>query len=264
MDRVTSVRSIMTLPEYRPVAEPDKERTIGREGERGGIDVVIEFPESTTEEEDRREEHMAALYEIRLARQLERAEARENAANGSRRNRHQNSSGPAAGRNRDGSSSTSLAAALAAVQERDRRLSNVAYAEVGYARPDGTRVRADSVASDNLPLLSSGASMGHARNISTDSVEMFSARPSMETRTARESMDSRRPVVSMLDVGDVTDDRPPDYGSAPPSGPPPEYEQLHGGHQLGPGGRHMEVPLLRVESASPEPLRSPTYPPQAL
>lgn len=255
----------MTLPEYRPVAEPDKERTIGREGERGGIDVVIEFPESTTEEEERREEHMAALYEIRLARQIERAEARENTANGSRRNRHHhnNSLGPAAGRNRDGSSSTSLAAALAAVQERDRRLSNVAYAEVGYARPDGTRVRADSAASDNLPLLSSSASMGHARSISTDSVEMFSARPSMETRTARGSIDSRRPVASMLDVGDVGDDRPPDYGSAPPSGPPPEYEQLHEGHQVGLGARHMQVPLLRVESASPEPLRSPTFPPQA-
>lgn len=262
MDRVTSVRSIMTLPEYRSVAEPDKERTIGREGERGGIDTVIEFPESITEEEERREEHMAALYEIRLARQIERAEARENASNGSRRNRHQNNSlGPATGRNRDGSSSTSLAAALAAVQERDRRLSNVAYAEVGYARPDGTRVRADSAASDNLPLLSSGASMGHARSFSTESVEAFSARPSMETRTARGSMDSRRPVVSMLDVGDTRDDRPPDYGSGPPSGPPPEYEQLHEGHRAGLGGQNLQIPLLRVESASPEPLRSPTYPP---
>lgn len=261
MDRVTSVRSIMTLPEYRPVAEPDKERTIGREGERGGIDVVIEFPESTTEEEERREEHMAALYEIRLARQLERAEARENGS--SRRNRHQNSSGPAAGRNRDGSSSTSLAAALAAVQERDRKLSNVAYAEIGYARPDGTRVRADSAASDNLPLLSSSASMGHARSISTESVEAFSARPSMDTRTTRGSMDTRRPVASMLDVGDVGDDRPPDYGSAPPSGPPPEYEQLHEGHQAGLGSQNLQVPLLRVESASPVPSRNPTYPPQA-
>lgn len=261
MDRVTSVRSIMTLPEYRPVAEPDKERTIGREGERGGIDVVIEFPESTTEEEDRREEHMAALYEIRLARQLERAEAREAAAHGSRRNRDRHGSSPAGGRNRDGSSSTSLAAALAAIQERDRRLSNVAYAEVGYARPDGTRVRADSASSDNLPLLSSGASMGHARNISTDSVEMFSARPSTDTRTVRGSMDSRRPVASMLDIRDTLSDRPPDYGSAPPSEPPPDYEQLHEGHEVGLGGRHMQVPLLRVESASPEPLRSPTYPP---
>lgn len=251
----------MTLPEYRSVAEPDKERTIGREGERGGIDTVIEFPESITEEEERREEHMAALYEIRLARQIERAEARENGSNGSRRNRHQNSLGPATGRSRDGSSSTSLAAALAAVQERDRRLSNVAYAEVGYARPDGTRVRADSAASDNLPLLSSSASMGHARSISTESVEAFSARPSMEARTARGSMDSRRPVVSMLDVGDTGDDRPPEYMSGPPLGPPPEYEQLHEGHRAGFGAQNLQIPLLRVESASPEPLRSPTYPP---
>lgn len=262
----------MTLPEYRPVAAPDKERTIGREGERAGIDVVVEFPETATEEEQRREEHMAALYEIRLARQLERAEAREAASTGSRRNRERNGSSPARGR-RDGSH-TSLAAALAAVHERDRRLSNVAYAEVGYARPDGSRVRASSTASDrdNLPLLSSGASMGHTRNISVESVDMFSARPSMEAR-ARGSMDSRaRPGGSNVSLGtglDIGDERPPDYGGEPLE-PPPDYEQLHEGHEnrqgqegQGQGGQggHVQLPLLRVEAASPEPPRSPTYPP---
>lgn len=258
----------MTLPEYRPVAAPDKERTIGREGERAGIDVVLEFPESSNEEEERREEHMAALYEIRLARQLERAEARENAANGSRRNRDRNNSSPSRGR-RDGSH-TSLAAALAAVHERERRLSNVAYAEVGYARPDGSRVRASSTASDrdNLPLLSSGASMGHTRSISIESVDMFSARPSMERR-AGGSIDSRT-RGSNVDVGaDIGDERPPDYAGEPLE-PPPDYEQLHEDHENAHGDGHenrnrgnMQLPLLRVEAASPEPPRSLTYPPPA-
>lgn len=261
IDRNTSIRSIMTLPEYRPVASPGKETTIGREGERAGIDIVLEFPETSTEEEERREEHMQALYEIRLARQLERAEARENAANGSRRNRHASPSGNDRGRNRDGSSSTSLAAALAAVTERERRLANVAYAEVGTARPDGSRVRASSTASerDNQPLLSSGASMGrHGRSVSIESVEMFSARPSMETRPTPSS-GSRQVsgVRSMLDVDRETTPPPPDYGG-PPTEPPPDYDQIHDSHDDGQHGNHMQVPLLRVESASPEPSSLPT------
>ncbi|RPB11363.1 hypothetical protein P167DRAFT_546428 [Morchella conica CCBAS932] len=268
IDRNTSIRSIMTLPEYRPVASPGKERTIGREGERAGIDVVLEFPESSTEEEQRREEHMQALYEIRLARQLERAEARENAANGgSRSNRHA-SPGSDRGRNRDGSSSTSLAAALAAVSERDRRLANVAYAEVGTARPDGSRVRASSTASerDNQPLLSSGASMGrHGRSVSIESVEMFSARPSMETRPPGSSSNRQvSGVRSMLDVDRETTPPPPDYGG-PPTEPPPDYDQLHDLHDYDGqhGNTNMQVPLLRVEAASPEPSSLPTYPSQA-
>lgn len=254
----------MTLPEYRPIAEPDKERTIGREGERAGIDVVIEFPETSTEEEERREEHMAALYQIRLARQQEReaAAARGNGNTGSRRNRHESSTGRERGRGgsrpRDASGST-LAAALAAVQERDRRLSNVQYAEVGIARPDGSRVRASSTASDrdNLPLLGSGASMGHARNVSMESMEMFTSRPSMEARGS----DTRGPR-SMLDVDRNDSPPPPVYGGAPLE-LPPGYDQLHDlqeGENTYPN--HIQVPLLRVESASPDsPL--PTYPPQA-
>lgn len=76
VDRTTSVRSVMTLPEYRAIANPDKERTIAREGERGGMDVVIEFPETHDEEEARREQHMQTLYEVRLARTIDREERR--------------------------------------------------------------------------------------------------------------------------------------------------------------------------------------------
>src|SRR5690606_3513457 len=53
VNRNTSVRSIMTLPEYRPQPLADRERTIAREGERAGMDVVIEGPETVEESEQR-------------------------------------------------------------------------------------------------------------------------------------------------------------------------------------------------------------------
>lgn len=64
VDRNTSVRSVMTLPAYsRSVRE--NERILAREGERDGIDVVLEAPETEMEEEERREEEMESLYQIR-------------------------------------------------------------------------------------------------------------------------------------------------------------------------------------------------------
>ncbi|KAI5858713.1 hypothetical protein BZA05DRAFT_423323 [Tricharina praecox] len=207
VDRNTSVRSVMTLPEYRPIAAADRERTIAREGERGGIDVVIEFPETIDEEENRREEHMQTLYEIRLARQLERAAARESGELSA-----------AAAMGRPGSSGSSvrlvtpdppvsaaqLMTALASITERERRLSKVQYAEIGVARHDGTRVR-PSMDSDR-PLLDAGAPMGNSggsirstyahgrsesgisyssatpeRRGSEEIIRMGSARPSTET-----------------------------------------------------------------------------------
>ena len=77
----------MTLPTYHPSPRAD-EQLIAREGERAGVDTVIEYPETLDEEEARREADMAALYEIRQVRRREieerterraaRAEAREN------------------------------------------------------------------------------------------------------------------------------------------------------------------------------------------
>ena len=51
----------------------------------------------------------------------------------------------------------------------DRRVSSVSYAELGLARHDGSRLRADSVESDHRPLLDSAASMGGGdqRNVSS-------------------------------------------------------------------------------------------------
>ena len=57
-----------------------------------------------------------------------------------------------------------LIAELASQREshRDRRVSSVSYADLGLARHDGSRIRADSIESDNQPLLSSAASMGNS------------------------------------------------------------------------------------------------------
>ncbi|KAA8908209.1 hypothetical protein FN846DRAFT_680638 [Sphaerosporella brunnea] len=288
VDRHTSVRSVMTLPEYRPIAAADRERTIGREGERGGIDVVIEFPETADEEEERREEHMQTLYEIRLARQLERAAQRESgevfaaSANG-----------------RPGSSTSSirlvtpdppssaaqLMAALASITERERRLSKVQYAEIGVARHDGTRVR-PSMDSDR-PLLegpgamsTGGASIRSAyhahgrtdsgtsyvtgigtpeRRGSEEIIRMGSARPSMETRP---SMDNRAEGGPSLNVGRESQD-----GILPPPPPFPEIAEppvAYDGADWGPppdytspvetSNHHIEgLPVLRIDTGTPTP-----------
>lgn len=260
-----SVRSIMTLPEYRAVPLPDRERTIGREGERGGIDVVVEAPETAEEEEERREEHMRALYEIRLARQLERAAERESAQNGGRNGNAARAT--ASSRNRGNSSASSLAATLAAVQERERRLSEVSYAEIGVARPDGSRVRASSDVSDrdSLPLLDAGAPMGmgdsirsgRSSHIRTNSaLSLTSTLDAPEQRRSDEifNLGSARPSLDNRDSthDSVPSDRPPGYSGDPDWGSPPEYPGI-----VEDGRGDMGVPVLRVETASPDPSRPP-------
>lgn len=184
VDRRTSVRSIMTLPVYS--ADPGAtERILGREGDRAGVDVVVEYPETMEEEEELREAEMQSLYQIRHARRTEAAEReerrrlrREARARGDwaeverlrleareaqeRRERELLGEDPV-GR-------PSAARLIAehqeeqARRERQRRVSSVQYAEIGVARHDGSRVRAGSTASarsdDNRPLLDSAATMG--------------------------------------------------------------------------------------------------------
>ncbi|KAI9862406.1 MAG: hypothetical protein M1824_001399 [Vezdaea acicularis] len=187
VDRNTSVRSVQTLPPYK--FEPSEhERVLGRAGERGGIDVVVEFPEPEEALEARRDGEMEALYQIRLARRREAAEREERR----RRRRIAREAGDTAtleqlrlereARRRAASlasggvgtpmeSSTSLSTAIMQAElasrdrERERRVSSVSYADVGLARHDGTRVR-QSEDDDNRPLLetTSTRSSGGTRN----------------------------------------------------------------------------------------------------
>ena len=179
VDRNTSVRSIMTLPAYRPSPLPS-ERLIAREGERAGVDTVVEFPETADEEEVRREEDMESLYQIRQARRREinereerrRERAAARAAGDWARLEQLRLQSQARARARAGSeasstaslgearSSTLIAEHALRTASRERRVSSVSYASLGLARHDGTRIRADSVESDHRPLLDSAASMG--------------------------------------------------------------------------------------------------------
>ena len=179
VDRNTSVRSIMTLPAYRPSPLPS-ERLIAREGERAGVDTVIEYPETADDEEARREADMEALYQIRQARRREindreerrreRAAAREagdwarleqlRLQSQARARARAGSEASSTGSLGEPRSSTLIAEHTLRTASRERRVSSVSYASLGLARHDGSRIRADSVESDHRPLLDSAASMG--------------------------------------------------------------------------------------------------------
>ncbi|KAI9682081.1 MAG: hypothetical protein M1817_000135 [Caeruleum heppii] len=195
VDRNTSIRSIATLPAYKPTPA-DTEQVLGREGERGGIDVVVEFPETAEEEETRRDEEMEAIYQIRVARRAEHAdreerrrrrrEARERReSDRANRPRAESRSTPMAGvmsgalGNNESRTSLPSTPGLTAEDQmhpgRERRVSSVSYADVGLAVHDGTRVRSSSVESER-PLLESAAPMGdisHSRHGSFASVPRF-------------------------------------------------------------------------------------------
>lgn len=177
VDRHTSVRSVMTLPAYSH-APGETEEVIGREGERDGLDMVVEFPETQDEEERQREEQMESLYQIRVARRQEVADRearrqarREARARGDytaleelRRESRQRAQATSLADGANGTASVSAATLLAEHQSRgrDRRISEVTYASVGRVRHDGTRLRADSNDSERGGLLDSAAGMGES------------------------------------------------------------------------------------------------------
>ncbi|KAL2421246.1 hypothetical protein ABEF95_007158 [Exophiala dermatitidis] len=173
VDRNTSVRSVITLPAYSRTPK-DTEQVLAREGEREGMDTVVEFPETQDEEESRREELMESLYQIRLARRREiaereelrreRREARERGDTARleelRRQSRQRANESVSSLN--GGASLSAATLIAEHQSRgrERRVSTVAYGALGEVRHDGTRLRANSNDSERGGLLSGAAPMG--------------------------------------------------------------------------------------------------------
>lgn len=181
VDRNTSVRSVMTLPAYAPVAR-DTEQILGREGERGGIDTVLEFPETNDEEEGRREGEMESLYQIRVARRAEAREREERRqARREARMRGDHETLAELRRRAEQAAEESVSQMLIAEHQtanRDRRVSSVQYGDLGVARHDGTRLRANSSESDNRPLLDSAASIsglsGRSRAVSSNTLNTFS------------------------------------------------------------------------------------------
>jgi hypothetical protein len=163
VDRNTSVRSVMTLPPYS-TAPREHERVLAREGERGGMDNVVELPENGDDEERQREEEMESLYQIRLARRVEATdrEARRQARREARARGDVQALADIRRRAEEAAdlsvSQMLIAEHQARTRSRERHVSSVAYGDLGVARHDGTRLRANSSESDNRPLLDSAAS----------------------------------------------------------------------------------------------------------
>ncbi|PLB54644.1 hypothetical protein P170DRAFT_470096 [Aspergillus steynii IBT 23096] len=247
--RDTSVRSVITLPAYSSSPKPE-EQIIAREGERGGMDVVMEFPETAEEEENRREELMESLYQVRQQRRQEiadrearRQERRDARARGdyirleqlrlqSRARAESRSS--ANGANGANGSNTNLAAALSAAEHqsrgRDRRISSVSYAELGQVRHDGSRVRARSPDSDRHPLLSNAAS------INTDGPDRSSGSILTSVHSRGESYSSMQSDFSETDTLTRPESHAHSTHAAAQDGdvgglsiPPPDYEHLDWG-----------------------------------
>ena len=309
VNRNTSVRSILTLPAYNPSPAPD-ERLVAREGERAGVDTVIEYPETVDEEESRREEEMDALYNIRQARRREieerderrrqRQEARDQGdwarleqlrLDAQRRARERADSGASAASSTislpQATSSRELIAEHAArAASRERRISSVSYAELGLARHDGTRLRAESVESDHRPLLENAGNIsGNDPNRSREgSVEAprrssrfhlpvfrrhqraASAESGLSGGTTdSETRNEVTPQTSSADASGSSSDQaiitPSGSGSgsdgSPPQGQPPEYNETEG---LPPdysspvrdrGENLTRLPTVRVDTTLP-------------
>ncbi|KAG9256141.1 uncharacterized protein F5Z01DRAFT_541418 [Emericellopsis atlantica] len=167
VDRNTSIRSVLTLPAYSQAAS-HTEQVIGREGERDGVDVVVDFP-TEQDEEALREQEMNALYQLRETRRQQHAD-RDEMRRLRREAQQRNDSATLAelrSRARIASNShQSLVDELRrdidhAKENRQRSTSSVSYADLGVARHDGTRIRASSQESERMGLLSDPADMGH-------------------------------------------------------------------------------------------------------
>ncbi|KAK6527126.1 hypothetical protein TWF281_010319 [Arthrobotrys megalospora] len=275
LDRQNSVRSVITLPPYREMAEMDLERTIGREGERAGLDTIVQHPETAEEEEDRREERMQAMYELRLQRRAQRAAREARSGNGSVTtlgNDGGNGNGSsvsltAMDMEAGGSGRTASELTAAILNDRTRRLSEVSYAEVGYARHDGSRVRTTSsnrnnaASSDSQPLLADNAS-GSGAGRRSRAGSMLSLNTNVTD--GRGSMD-RRDSAEML-TGDIGAVRLPpsydglDWGDAPPYmspiSPPGRSDSAATRRRPVPGQEgqqqpgNLNVPVVRVIGAS--------------
>lgn len=253
-NRRTSVRSIISLPAYSADARPT-EQIIGREGDRDGIDTVVELPETIEEEENRREDEMESLYQIRQQRRRERAEREERR----QRRREARSRGDVAElarlrterarrRNNNEPDSSQMLEEHQG-KDRGRKFSSVSYLDLGVARHDGSRIRANSNDSDR-PLLDSAASVAgrsrpnlHAREQSSTSIRPYTPDDSGDDGGESDGdnftltpWDSNRPSTAATGSADLGDRpmpspdslrEPPRYEASMFSGSTTNLEQIH-------------------------------------
>jgi hypothetical protein len=284
VDRRTSVRSVMTLPVYRP-APLATEQVLGREGDRDGIDVVVEHP-TADEQEELRDEEMEALYQIRVLRRQQIAERDE-------RRRLRQEARARGDRTvledlrarRRGDESAVMIEGLRAEHERikdkrKRSASSVSYADVGIARHDGTRLRANSTESERCGLLSDAASMALSTRNSGESAtrpherapsigSVFSIDDNVESRsragstagdTPRIGVASSAPegagaAVSTPESSPITREAASTDGGRDRAGSSPEMVEADLGDTLPP--EYEEISLDDTRSAPSTPYRDP-------
>ena len=187
-----------------------------------------------------------------------------------------------------GSSTTSLPIAAANASSmiadhharnssRDRRVSSVSYAELGLARHDGSRLRADSVESDHRPLLDSAASMGGGggsdqRNASSSRRSSLFHLPTHRFHSHARAASAESVMTTDSELADMTPQsssedrsgsgsdptmRTPSVGTgsepSPPMGEPPEYEDAppYTSPVAGTGEGVPRLPSLRVGDSLP-------------
>lgn len=215
IDRNTSVRSIATLPEYAFYPK-STEQVLGRAGERDGIDTVVKFPDiAEAAEEERREDEMEALYQVRLARRNEIA-AREERRRLRREARDRGDQSALAelrtrGRAESNTNLDALRAEHSRLRERERAVSQVSYEGLGVAHLDGSRVRANSEESER-PLLGDAGDMGGGGAGGRASMGSFSTFDNTTRYSERYSEDdpSRPPMYDEISLG-AGRDVPPGY-----------------------------------------------------
>lgn len=248
VDRNTSIRSIMTLPAYRTKAN-DNEQVLGREGERDGVDMVVEMPTAEAEEA-LREDEMETMYQIRLARRQEIAEREDRR----RQRREARSRGDTLAlrelneRARAASQSSTVSELRDEHQrirdQRQRAVSSVSYDGLGIARHDGTRLRANSQESERIGLLSdageialsirSSSALSHRRDRSASSVLSFdSTQDFTSPGYPRSGAATPRRLSAQHTGGTITAGSSPeiigeaDLGEADmPSHDPPGYDEV--------------------------------------
>jgi hypothetical protein len=275
----------MTLPAYSQ-SPKDTEQVIGREGEREGMDTVVEYPENPDEEESRREEQMESLYQIRLARRREiaereerRRERREARDRGDfarleelRRDSRQRAS--QSNESVNGGLTASAATLIAEHQSRgrERRVSAVSYADVGQVRHDGTRIRANSNESERGGLLDGAAPMGEndegRPRGSSESRSLAEPRPHFRNRSASSALsistnasDLERPAFTP-----AGSDRPRTSGSnnTSESSPTanrftPEDSGSGEGEDIGESRIPASITITNTDLDSPSQPRPPQY-----
>ncbi|KAJ6135303.1 hypothetical protein N7512_000463 [Penicillium capsulatum] len=273
--RETSVRSTITLPSYSANPQPT-EQIISREGEREGMDMVVEYPETAEEQESRREEQMDALYQLRLQRRQDladreanRRERREARARGDMARLGQLAAESRARSHRrhgasNSSSSLNASTIIAEHQsrERERRISSVSYADLGHVRHDGSRLRADSHESDHHPLLQNAAvnasspSLADPMTLASRVQSFASSIMTAETAGTEAEPLVLGPTSTRGSNGPTSQPEEGDLGSLNIP-PPPDYEQLDWGDApayespLLDRGEHSQLPAINVDVASP-------------